>query len=570
MDKAIAIANNDVAFLSWHYDKPIAQCLGFAIYRKDAQGTRTALPAWVGFAGDSNKTWQPRDTTVWPIQKFSWQDFTAKPGQTYSYDIVPMTGKKTALTPKAELTLSTNEVTLTPQHGPVSAYFNRGILSTQALAHALPKGKNGPSPQALKDRIDQPADPLRQRLAGQIIEGLSSLVKRAQNEGGSCYAALYELNDPELLQLLLLNKDLIHIILSNTGTDDATNIGARQALHEADADITDRMLGSGHIGHNKFIVYVDANQKPKAVLTGSTNWTYTAVCTQSNNVLIIEDATVAAAYLDFWKRLKQDEEEQGVKLRQTNQEAVQTNLAGTEATIWFSPNTKLKNKPTKNPASPPDMRDVFDHMANAKQAILFLVFQPGNPSVIEYAAACESVKPGLLVYGAATDPGAADKYNTILYHRTTKAPNRVVVASAIDNQFAYWQKELLKTPGAHAIIHDKVIVIDPMSDDCVVVTGSHNLGYRASYNNDENLVIIQGNKALAQAYATHVMDIYDHYRWRFALQKQKTKVFNGLDATTKWQQKYFDVTNRAHQESLFWTGQSAPLPVVPAPDVPGD
>src|ERR1700730_8691031 len=38
MDKAVAIANNDTVFLSWGYDQKISDCLGFALYRKDAVG----------------------------------------------------------------------------------------------------------------------------------------------------------------------------------------------------------------------------------------------------------------------------------------------------------------------------------------------------------------------------------------------------------------------------------------------------------------------------------------------------------------------------------------------------
>jgi hypothetical protein len=61
VDKAIAIANNDTVFLSWIYDQKIPDCLGFAVYRVDAVG-RTALPAWVGFKGGSNPSWQHKDT----------------------------------------------------------------------------------------------------------------------------------------------------------------------------------------------------------------------------------------------------------------------------------------------------------------------------------------------------------------------------------------------------------------------------------------------------------------------------------------------------------------------------
>ena len=164
--------------------------------------------------------------------------------------------------------------TLTAQRGSFGTYFNRGILSTQFLAHAVPPGPSGaPDFKVLTNRIDQPGDPLRMALAGQILEGVESLLVKAEQEGGSVYAALYELTDPELVQLLLKNKDRLHLILSNTGASDDENKPARQSLHDAGADITDRFVPSGHIGHNKFMIYADAHGDPQSVLLGSTNWT---------------------------------------------------------------------------------------------------------------------------------------------------------------------------------------------------------------------------------------------------------------------------------------------------------
>src|SRR6202035_4526607 len=65
-----------------------------------------------------------------------------------------------------------------------------------------------------------------------------------------------------------------------------------------------------------------------------------------------------------------------------------------------------------------------------------------------------------------------------------------------------------------AIVHSKAIVIDPFSDQCAVITGSHNFSVSASEKNDENLVIVRGNQKLAQAYALHINGVYDHYSWR--------------------------------------------------------
>jgi phosphatidylserine/phosphatidylglycerophosphate/cardiolipin synthase-like enzyme len=107
-------------------------------------------------------------------------------------------------------------------------------------------------------------------------------------------------------------------------------------------------------------------------------------------------------------------------------------------------------------------------------------------------------------------------------------------------------------PSAHAIIHDKIVVIDPLSDQCVVITGSHNLGYRASYNNDENLLIIRGNRALAEAYAAHVLDVYDHYRFRAAVHRDGENAWDGLDATPAWQNKYFAAGSKARAELDYW------------------
>ena len=101
---------------------------------------------------------------------------------------------------------------------------------------------------------------------------------------------------------------------------------------------------------------------------------------------------------------------------------------------------------------------------------------------------------------------------------------------------------------------DRIVVIDPFADDCVVVTGSHNLGYQASYNNDENLLMIKGNKKLAMAYATHVLDVYDHFAWRWTVNQGSNAVDAHLKTTAdEWLNKYFDANGKIHNAQLnFW------------------
>ena len=112
------------------------------------------------------------------------------------------------------------------------------------------------------------------------------------------------------------------------------------------------------------------------------------------------------------------------------------------------------------------------------------------------------------------------------------------------------------------------MVIDPFSDNCIVITGSHNLGYRASHNNDENMVIIRGHRGLAEAYACHVLDIYDHYAWRFLL-KQHPDIFGKpLEPDDKWQERYILGPDVKSPELRFWLAAASGGKAPPAPKTP--
>jgi phosphatidylserine/phosphatidylglycerophosphate/cardiolipin synthase-like enzyme len=134
-----------------------------------------------------------------------------------------------------------------------------------------------------------------------------------------------------------------------------------------------------------------------------------------------------------------------------------------------------------------------------------------------------------------------------------KQDYRVFGAEAFDGKVIpeSWQKEILNA--GFAIIHDKVMVIDPFSENCTVITGSHNLGYKASYDNDENLAIIKGNKKLALAYASHILDVYDHFSFRYWFKRGKDSDYNLADTSEDWLGKYYDAAGKIKNAQLnFW------------------
>ena len=457
----------------------------------------------------------------------------------------------------------TNEVKIIGKYGDIRVAFTNGILSAQWLSHTLQQQGESLDPQSLiQKHLSKQGDPIRQYLTGDVLAQLRSLLDLAAQKSGKLRMALYELDDGELKNAILANQTRTELILSNTSKDkqgrwDTENAPARTELATAlGPKLHNRMFNNEHIGHNKFVILEDSTG-PQAVLTGSTNWTPNGLCAQSNNAMVITSVDVAKCYAAYWDQLLADTNKfktpkplsapssnvQGKVLRQYNEKPPQEIVLqdGTSLTIWFSPNTDQASKP-KTPATPPDLVNVYSLMRKAHDIILFAVFLPsrsGKTSIIEEAVTLGTKDPNLMVYGAISDPTAMPNYAPPpprkvgnAASKTDKKPSpaifdsgrtHLVLARALSKGdiVGDFEAELLKA--GHAIIHDKIVVVDPLSDYGFVVMGSHNLGYKASYGNDENLLIIRNNSALVQAYAVHVLDVYDHYRFRAVQEEMKAK-----------------------------------------------
>ena len=306
---------------------------------------------------------------------------------------------------------------------------------------------------------------------------------------------------------------------------------------------------------------------------------------------------MAAAYKEYWDSLKADTDPQGEggkaqqssNFRDENAKARPTIVledgSGT-VDLWFSPNTaKARGKAHgKNESVPPDLKEVFDIIAKAQQAILFLAFQPGSPSIIDAVSEALKSKPSLFVRGAVTASQAAGAFYTAIHGGGTngKPPKRqkgdpplpedyhVIRAVGVSKEDAFGQWETELNQAGHAIIHDKIVVVDPFADNCVVITGSHNLGYTASYNNDENMAIIRNHRAIAEAYAAHCLDVYDHYAWRYWLNQDKDKAWHFLSTDDTWQDEYFSPDNQVKSAELgFWLGATPAGDALPTPNDTG-
>ncbi|MBL7827814.1 MAG: hypothetical protein JNJ57_14380 [Saprospiraceae bacterium] len=578
-DKSVVIANNDVVYLWWTFAKKIDNCLGFSIHRIiDGVEEKKGLPAYVGFDVEADPRKSPQTTDEWPIQSFNWKDLYAPHNKKLAYRIIPMmmeNGNWKKLKPNLEASIVTDTISRTQDFGDIQIIFNRGLLSTQAFSKAkMPKADDIMS--GTRGMITQVGNIWRKRLSGQMLFNINRFFKQK----GKFHCALYELSDLELTGILLASKDA-EIILSDSESNEESRPELHKAMEEGKLKVYDRNMKAGSIGHNKFVVYVDKKGNPKSVLTGSTNWTPTGLCGQTNNMVIINNEAVATQYLAYWNELKKDTSPEGkglqdAVLRTWDRENGQTFKAKptTDVKVWFSPNTKKISKPATDKLTeadiPVDMKEVFDLIAKAKKQLMYLVFNPGTPSIIDHiqAAAKTAKAKGapIFVRGAVSDATIAKSVTTnVVSKDATLAPDtyKVTGVAAVPGSFGYWEKELLKL--GFATIHDKVLVIDPFdAKNCVVITGSHNLGLKASYSNDENMVMIKGNPDIAQAYAAHVLDVVNHFKWRYKLQSKVagkdgeaakaalSSAWNDLAETDQWMDYYYHDNGDLEKEQLLF------------------
>src|SRR5262249_5827324 len=184
-----------------------------------------------------------------------------------------------------------------PAGAPLLAYFNRGVGAAQWVTRLITEEGHGAAPSTtLLAALDRADDPLRLRLAGALRGGLLALLDAAIGADQQVYAALFELDDEELVDRLHQLGPRTHVVLANgspTKTKPDENIVSRGQLRAAGCEVIDRMLPAGHLGHNKFLVVTASEGTPISAWTGSTNWTKTGLCTQVNNGLLVRDARIA-------------------------------------------------------------------------------------------------------------------------------------------------------------------------------------------------------------------------------------------------------------------------------------
>jgi len=134
--------------------------------------------------------------------------------------------------------------------------------------------------------------------------------------------------------------------------------------------------------------------------------------------------------------------------------------------------------------------------------------------------------------------------------------NRFAVGSRIAvNSFDRWVKERLTGLNQHVqYIHTKFMLLNPLSDDPIIIAGSANFSEDSTKANDENMLVIRGNTRVADIYIGEYMRLWNHYAFREWASKQADPddtAFRHLEAGDTWTAEYFGDTDRSRQRQYF-------------------
>jgi phosphatidylserine/phosphatidylglycerophosphate/cardiolipin synthase-like enzyme len=469
-----------------------------------------------------------------PVQDFVWSDFTAKPDHQYIYKVVPVYGQPKNLTygPAVEVKVAT-EKEADDVH---SVYFNRGVVGSQAYAREF----HNVSPDKLQGAEQVAAF---KWLSRGLEEAMLAFVAQASRRGFGLRAAVYEFSyEPVIAALGKAQKQCqdVQIVYDARIPSGAKAGGASKKRVAAVKRLlkkygltgvsTPRTDSGNYISHNKFIVLLKGAQ-PVAVWTGSTNFTESGIFGQSNVGHVVRDPEVAKAYLDYWTRLQADPAEKQIRSDNNTEDP---DIAGfppaSGTTCIFSPRTDLK------------MLDWYaGAMGHAKSLMCFTAaFGVNNVFLAVLQGKQQHLNYIFL-----------DKWgvNKTLSEKTQKdlgadAYNQVAVGGYLDSNVlkeylaSRWEKETFNPLSTNVrYVHTKYLLVNALSEDPIVVTGSANFSDASTKNNDENMLVIRGDKRVADIYLGEFMRLWQHYRFRYIENKLAAE-----GTTDKYQPNYLDPT----------------------------
>lgn len=503
-----AVAGTSAVLLSFDMDDPSGgqdNFLGFAIEREDhSKQEKYYLKGFKYFEETAADTGEGQlfSTFEHPVQSFMWEDFAVSGGDSYTYNVIPVYGKPKKLERRPGCSI---DITVPkPDAGEHSVHFNRGIAGSLAYAR---KFKN--------KRPDQ-MDPAERKtamswLSKGLEKAMSDFIGQAKDSSYKLRAAVYEF---EYIPILEAFKEAfedrgvdVQIIYDSRGEEEANN----EAI--AEAGLPHKILiprkaeaSKKYIAHNKFIVLIK-DGSPVQVWTGSTNITPKGIFGQCNVGHVVRNPDIAEKYLQYWKFLKEDPlndvlDKQTIQI----QKDLSYGAVPKGISVFFSPREKKAL-----------LQTYADYMANSTQLVCGMFPFSFSKKMKEVIVSKTDYLKYIII----------DVKNEDTTLESSDFDNVIVYGTYLKEGLYDWLKEthagflLNKKPGTFGtnFVHNKVLLIDPLGEDPIVITGSANFSDNSIAGNDENTLVIRGDKDVSDLYFTEFVRIFNHHYARYTALK---------------------------------------------------
>jgi len=540
-----ATAGTYVVTLGWDIEQEglKAGLLGFAVQRIDHTENETHFMRGMKSFPNTTPQLPPGGTASshdQPIQSFQWADYAAKPDHSYTYTLIAMQGQPGALTDGPQLSVDIK--TESELDGTHSIFFNRGAIASQEYARRFQNKKPSVVGQAAYDWLSRG-----------LIESITAFIKKATGPGFGLRVAIYEFQWPAILDALRevaaqgADVKVLFDAIENANEDPVHP--NEEAIATAKIDAFCEGITKGKIMHNKFIVLLQDGQ-PVEVLTGSTNYTENGLFGHLNCSHIVNDRNVAAKYLGYWTEL-------------------QKNLELSDLRTFNNDNTPAPDNPP-----PPGTMEVYSPQSgaatlkrygeisdNAKRA-LFMTFAFGmNKTFVPVYMQEDEVLRFALMDKEGTGKGLEQAKETIAQIRALRNAVVAVGQNITMNEFDRWLKEISGVQAKENVrwVHTKFMLVDPLSDDPVVITGSANFSDASVNTNHENMLVIRGDTRVADIYLGEFMRQFSSFAFRDAAASKGGDVENfrpqDLITDNSWIRRYEVAGTSGALRRLYFSGQ---------------
>jgi phosphatidylserine/phosphatidylglycerophosphate/cardiolipin synthase-like enzyme len=263
------------------------------------------------------------------------------------------------------------------------------------------------------------------------------------------------------------------------------------------------------------------DRRPAEVWTGSTNISLGGIHGQTNVGHWIRNPVLASKYRAYWDLLRGDPGAKG------GNDAAETRRKNAE---FRSAVEAIQNVPTALSDIPVGVTPVFSPRSGLRVLDLYfdLVDTACDCACITLAFGVnkafkeklrDNTSRSAVVFMMLEKKDEPNPRNRGAYI-TVNARNNIYKAwgSYLREPLYQWIKETnaknLRLNQHVAYVHSKFLLRDPLGDDPVIVTGSANFSDSSTNANDENMVIIRGDRRAADIYFTEFHRVFNHYYFR--------------------------------------------------------